>query len=142
MNPSHFSESDRSILEPDLLIFWVIPFHFFGSALPFFWVRPFISFGQSFLLFWVRPSHFFGPVHPILFESDLLILFSKLWFNYFEFILQFMCLISRCVTWDVNRKYTFQWRKWFWGGSNKLFLCRVYMHWNFRIFNCVIWTSN
>ena len=142
VSPSHFSEPDFSFCESDLSIFSGQSSHFFKLDLPIFWVRPFRSFGsvlptvlrQTFPFFGVSPSHFF--------DSDLPILFSKLLFNYFELILRLMCLIRRCLTWDVNRKYIFQWRYWFRGDSNKLFLCRVYVHWNFRIFNCVIWTPN
>ena len=135
-----------------LLTFRVRPFHFSESVLPTFRIQSFSFFdsdllifsGQSFplfqvfplwlLIFRVRPSHFF--------RSILLILSSKLLFDYFESILQFIGLIRRCLNWDVNRKYIFQWRNWFRGDIIKLFLCRVYVHWNFRIFKCVPWTPN
>ena len=111
ISPSNFFKSDLPIflghsfpLFQDIPAhFWIKLFHFLGSALPTFWVR-FSHFG-------VRSSLFFGSVLPTFpsqtfsfFESDLSILFSRLLFRYLEFILQFMCLIRRCLTWDVNRK--------------------------------------
>ena len=123
--------------------FRLSPSHFFSQSFHF--------STQTFPFFWVSPSHFRSQFFSF-FDSDLLILrvspsiFSKsglLIFrvNFYLIILS-QFLIRRCLTWDVNRKYIFQWRNWFRGDINKLFLCRVYVHWSFRIFKCVPWTPN
>ena len=133
-----FSSQSYSFFKLDLLIFssqfsaffqfnpahfWVRLFHLLGSLLPAFrmsdflnfWVRPLIfwvspsHFSESDLLFfWVRPSHFLESVLPIFLSQTFQFYSVKYLFNHFEFILQFMCLIRRCLTWDVNRKYIFQ----------------------------------
>ena len=103
-----FSSQSYSFFKLDLLIFssqfsaffqfnpahfWVRLFHLLGSLLPAFrmsdflnfWVRPLIFLGQSFPLFWVRPTLFLSQTFPFFgvspsyfFESDLPILFSKI----------------------------------------------------------------
>ena len=114
------SFSNQTFLGSALPTFWVRSSHFglrsslfFGSVLPTFPSQTSSFFESELFIYWVSPSQFF--------ESDLSILFRKLLFSYLEFILQFMCLIRRCLTWDVNRKYIFRWRNWFRGNSNKLF---------------------
>ena len=127
VRPSHFSSQSFSLFQSVLPTFstQTFPF-FFRSVLPtfpsqyfsFFESEPPIFLGQSFPFFQVRPSHFIvKPSH--FFVSFLPILFRKLLLDYFESILQFMGLIKRCLTWDANGKYIFQWRNWFWGDINK-----------------------
>ena len=114
LRPSMFRVTPSHFLR--LLTLQISPAHFSESVLLIFRVRPHFS-SQTFPFFRVSPSHFF--------KSDLPILFSKLLFNYFEFILQFVGLIRRCLTWDVNREYIFRWKNWFRGAINKLFLCKL-----------------
>ena len=149
VRPSHFSSQSFSLFQSVLPTARSQFFSFLESVLPTFRCQSFSFFdsdlliftGQSFPLFEVSISHFSSQTFPF-FESVLPILFSKLLFNYFESILQFMGLVRRCLTWDINRKYIFQWKNWFGGDKNKFFLCRVYVHWNLRIFKCVPWTPN
>ena len=108
-------------------------FSFFKSVLPIFWVSPSLFFQSVVPFLGSKTFHFFW-VSPSQFDSDLPVLFIKLLFNQSEFILQLPGLISSFLTWYVNRKYIFQWRRRFRGDINKLFLCRVYVHWNFRYF--------
>ena len=111
-----FSSQSYSFFKLDLLIFssqfsaffqfnpahfWVRLFHLLGSLLPAFRM-------SDLLFFWVGPSHFLESVLPIFLSQTFQFYSVKYLFNHFEFILQFMCLIRRCLTWDVNRKYIFQ----------------------------------
>ena len=132
-SPSHFSNQS-------FLLFPVSPSHFSSKTLTFFWAST-SRFSKSVLLiFQVRPYRFLGSVLPIFSSQTFSLYLAN--FYYFEFIVQFVGLIKRCLTWYVNRKYTFQWINWFRWYNNKLFLCRVHVHWNFIIFKCVPWTPN
>lgn len=105
---SHFSNESFPLFKSVLLIFRVRTSHFLGSVL-----FTFRFSCQSFALFQVSPSHFPSQIFPFIrvdpsrfplispahfFQSHLLILFSKLLFNNFEFILQFVVSIRRCLT--------------------------------------------
>ena len=101
-------------------------FSFFESVLRIFW-----GMGLVLLFLRVNPSLFWGQTFPFhLANFDLISLssFYSLW-------------VWLDLTWGVSRKFSLS-KNWFRGNINKIFLCRVYQHWNFRIFKCVSWTIN
>lgn len=118
-----------------LLIFLSQSFPFFGQLFQFFSSQCFAFWGQIFSFFWVGPSHCFESVLPI-FSSQT-----------FPFCLANIYLISsisfyslRVLLEDVSDlwcqlKVYFSIKNWFKGDVNKLFSCKVYLHWTFRILN-------
>ena len=118
-----------------LPIFGVSPSHYFfpdspsffgGQTFPYFWVR--------LPVFWLSPSHFFLSENFLFYLPYFYLISSSSFYSLWIWL--------KDAWLDMSTESVFVMRNWFRGDINKIFLCRVYLHWHFRIFKCVSWTPN